>query len=78
MVELCNVNKLEKVLFNAERAQVNRVQLNVICWLSKAKMENLGHLSIGRSYQRHSILLDKPLPNKECITLPDLQLTSHF
>jgi len=41
MVDLSNVNKLEKVSFHAERAQVTRLQLNVICWLSKMRMENL-------------------------------------
>ena len=39
LVDLGNVNKLEKVSFKAERAQVNRVQLNVICWLSKTRIE---------------------------------------
>jgi len=38
MADLRNVNKLEGLSFNADRPRVNRVQLNVICWLSKTKM----------------------------------------
>ena len=41
MVDLCNVDTLEKVWFYVEGAQVNRVQLNVIGWLSKTRMEKL-------------------------------------
>jgi hypothetical protein len=41
MVDLCNVDTLEKVWFYAEGAQVNQVQLNVIGWLSKTRMEKL-------------------------------------
>jgi len=49
MVDLCNVDTLETEWFYVEGAQVNRVQLNVICCLSKTRMENLGYLSTARS-----------------------------
>jgi hypothetical protein len=41
LVDLCNVNTLEKVRCYAEGSKVNRVQLNVIGWLSKTRMEKL-------------------------------------
>jgi hypothetical protein len=37
----CNVDKLQKVWFNAKGAQVNQLHLNVICCLSKGRVEKL-------------------------------------
>ena len=49
MADFCNVDTLETEWFHAEEVQVNRVQLNVIGWLSKTRMDSLGHLSTRRS-----------------------------
>jgi len=40
-VDLCNVNIVKKARLYAEGAHVNRVQLNVICWLSKMRVGKL-------------------------------------
>ena len=49
LVDFYNVDTLETEWFYVEGAQVNRVKLNVICWLLKTRMESLGHLSTWRS-----------------------------
>ena len=49
LVDFYNVDTLETEWFYVEGAQVNRVKLNVNCWLLKTRMESLGHLSTWRS-----------------------------
>ena len=81
MVDLCNVNKLEKVSFNVEGTHVNRVQLNVICWLSKTRMENLNGswgTCLGGGHNKDVPSSSTNPPNKKCITLSDLKVDIPF